>query len=110
MINAIVDNQNPGIGQPTVYTAQTQTFTYTPARRLASASGYYGALSWTYDANGNRLSENNSGAVSTYAYPSTANALSSVTLGGAARAFVYDAAGNVLHRQPLWRARHDLPI
>ena len=110
MINAIVDNQNPGIGQPGVYTAQTQTFTYTPSRRLASAGGYYGALSWTYDANGNRLSETNSGAVSTYAYPSTANALSSVTLGGAARAFVYDAAGNVLHRQPLWRARHDLPI
>ena len=110
VINAIIDNQNPGTGQPTVYTAQTQTFTYTPARRLASASGYYGPLSWTYDANGNRRSETNSGAVSTYAYPSTANALSSVTLGGAARAFVYDAAGNVLHRQPLWRARHDLPI
>ncbi len=53
-------------------------------------------MSWTYDANGNRLSENNTGAVSTYAYPSTANALSSITLGGAVRAFAYDAAGNVL--------------
>ena len=53
-------------------------------------------MSWTYDANGDRLSENNTGAVSTYAYPSTANALSSITLGGAVRAFTYDAAGNVL--------------
>ena len=53
-------------------------------------------MSWTYDANGDRLSETNSGAVSTYAYPSTANALSSITLGGAARSFAYDAAGNVL--------------
>ena len=96
MINAIIDNQNPGVGQPGVYGAQTQTFTYTPARRLASANGYYGALSWTYDANGDRLSETNNGAVSTYAYPSTANALSSITLGGATRAFTYDAAGNVL--------------
>ena len=107
VINAIIDNLNPGTGQPGVYGAQTQTFTYTPARRLASANGYYGALSWTYDANGDRLSETNNGAVSTYAYPSTANALSSITLGGATRAFTYDAAGNALTDS---RTRHDLSI
>ena len=43
-----------------------------------------------------RSSETSNGAVSTYAYPSTANALSSITLGGAARSFAYDAAGNAL--------------
>jgi RHS repeat-associated protein len=95
VINAIVDNQNPGT-TPFNWNSQTQTFTYTPARRLSSANGYYGALSWSYDANGNRLKENNNGAISTYVYSSTANWLGSITASGSTRAFTYDAAGNTL--------------
>ncbi|QGM99944.1 RHS repeat protein (plasmid) [Methylocystis parvus] len=97
IVNSIVDNVNPGTTPPFTYTAQSQSFTYTPTRRLASASGYYGALSWTYDANGNRASETANGATSTYAYPAGSNRLTSVTpAGGTARAFTYDASGDIL--------------
>ena len=47
IVNSIVDNDNPGTTPPFSYGAQSQSFTYTPARRLATASGYYGALSFT---------------------------------------------------------------
>jgi RHS repeat-associated protein len=87
---------SPGTTPPGDYTAQTQSFTYTPTRRLKTASGYYGALSWTYDGNGNRTAQTLNGVTSPYAYPATSNRLASVTpAGGSARSFTYDAAGNV---------------
>jgi RHS repeat-associated protein len=96
-INSIVDNLFPGTTPPGVYTAQTQSFTYTPTRRLKTATGYYGALSWTYDGNGNRTGQTLNGVTSPYAYPATSSRLSSVTPpGGTVRNFTYDAAGNVL--------------
>ncbi|WP_442755783.1 RHS repeat domain-containing protein [Methylocystis sp. JAN1] len=70
---------------------------YTPTRRLKSAQGYYGTLGWTYDANGNRLSETANGVTSTYAYPTTSNRLSAVTPAGqSARTFTYDASGDIV--------------
>lgn len=97
MVDAIIDNKNPGVSPPFNYGAQSQSFTYTPARRLASASGYYGALSWTYDANGNRTSETANGLAATYAYAAASNRLASVTpSGGTARVFGYDAAGDIV--------------
>jgi RHS repeat-associated protein len=95
-INSITDNLFPGTTPPGDYTAQTQSFTYTPTRRLKTASGYYGALSWTYDGNGNRTAQTLDGVTSPYAYPPTSNRLASVTPpGGTVRNFTYDAAGNV---------------
>ena len=96
VINSIIDNLNPGTGETGVYAAQSQSFTYTPARRLASASGYYGTLAWSYDANGDRLSETANGVASTYLYGLASNQLASVTNSAATRAFSYDAAGNML--------------
>ncbi len=100
IVTAIVDNLNPGTVPPSplyTYAAQTQSFAYTPTRRLSSAAGYYGALGWTYDANGNRISETANGVLSSYAYPAGSSRLSSVTpAGGSARSFTYDAAGNIL--------------
>lgn len=96
IVTSIVDNNNPGT-TPGQYSSQSQSFTYTPRNQLASASGYYGALSWTYVANGNRLTETANGVTSTYAYPTTSNRLTSVTpSGGTARSFTYDASGNIL--------------
>ncbi|WP_162150832.1 RHS repeat-associated core domain-containing protein [Methylosinus trichosporium] len=96
-IDSIVDNLFPGTTPPGDYSAQTQSFTYTPTRRLKTASGYYGALSWSYDANGNRTGQTLNGVTSPYAYPTTSNRLASVTPpGGTVRNFTYDAAGNVL--------------
>ena len=91
----IADNQNPGNTTPFVWNQQSQNFTYTAAGRLASAKGYYGTISWLYDANGNRTRETLNGVISTYTYPTTSNRLTKVTpTGGTARNFTYDAAGN----------------
>lgn len=96
-VDSIVDNQFPGTTPPFSYGAQTQTFTYTPTRRLSTAVGYYGSLGWSYDANGNRTSESANGVTSNYDYPASSNRLASVTpSGGSARSFTYDAAGNIL--------------
>lgn len=73
-----------------------QAFAYTATHRLASASGYYGALAWTYDAVGNRLSETRNGVASSYLYPLGSNLLQSVASTANTRSFAYDAAGNVL--------------
>ncbi len=86
-LDAITDNQT---------TSNSQAFTYTPAHRLATAVGGYGSYTWTYDAVGNRTSEKLGTVLSTYAYPTTSNRLTSVTPGtGTARKFTYDAAGDV---------------
>lgn len=66
-------------------------------RRLSSANGYYGPLAWTYDANGNRLTETANSVVSTYAYPATSNRLTSIARPGqTTRSFTYDAAGDIV--------------
>jgi len=55
-----------------VTASNTQSFGYDTLDRLASASGGYGALAYTYDANGNRLTENP-------ATPITLDGLGSIT-------------------------------
>jgi RHS repeat-associated protein len=97
MVDSIADNNNPATTPPFAYTAQSQLFSYTPTRRLMTAQGYYGTLSWTYDANGNRASETRNGVTSAYAYPATSNRLSSVTPAGqTGRSFTYDASGDIV--------------
>ncbi|WP_158813296.1 RHS repeat-associated core domain-containing protein [Methylocapsa sp. S129] len=75
--------------------ADSEAFTYTPSHRLASASGAYGSLAWTYDAVGNRATQVAASATQTYAYPMSSNQLASIAQTGAAtRSFAYDASGN----------------
>jgi RHS repeat-associated protein len=79
--------------------ANDETYSYTDAGRLAGATSSttasFGARSWTYDNNGNRLTETANGTVNIYAYPANNNRLSTVKQGTTTtRAFVYDAAGN----------------
>jgi hypothetical protein len=95
-LDSITDNQFPGNTPPFTYTAQSQSLTYTPTHRLASAVGYYGSYAWTYDPTGNRTSETANSVASAYAYPSASNQLASITPSGAtARSFGYDAAGDI---------------
>jgi RHS repeat-associated protein len=80
--------------------ANSETFGYTPRESLASASGPYGQMAFTYDRVGNRVSyavNPGSGTLTdSYSYPATSNRLSSIALGaGGSRAFTYDASGNV---------------
>lgn len=77
--------------------AQTQTFTYTPAHRLAAAVGSYGSFTWTYDQVGNRSSEKLGTVLSPYSYPSNSNRLATIVPGtGTPRRFGYDASGDIV--------------
>jgi RHS repeat-associated protein len=67
---------------------------YDSLDRLNSASRTGFTQGWTYDANGNRLTETGSNP-STYTNSSTSNRLSS-TSGSIARSYGYDNAGNTL--------------
>src|SRR5580698_8319697 len=57
-----------------IKTANSQTLGYDVLNRLTTAAGAYGNLSYTYDANGNRLTEASSaasdglGSVATFTY------------------------------------------
>jgi RHS repeat-associated protein len=74
----------------------SETFTYTPRESLTTATGPYGALAYTYDGVGNRLTSKLGTATDTYTYPASSNRLSTIALAaGGSRGFTYDAAGNV---------------
>jgi len=69
---------------------------YSVANRLASATGPWGTLSWTYDGVGNRLTETLGATVDTTNYPSSSNKPTNVTRSGSTtRSWTYDGAGNV---------------
>ncbi len=69
-LDSIADNQVPGNTPPFTYTAQSQSLTYAPTHRLASAVGYYGSYAWAYDPTGSRTSETFNSVASAYAYAS----------------------------------------
>ncbi len=83
-ITKITDVLNP---------TKNKTFSYDALDRLASASGPWGALSWTYDGVGNRTTQVENGAASTYSYESGTNRLKGVT-GAQSLAFTLDANGS----------------
>ena len=81
--------------------ANSNVLSYTPANRLASATGPWGTESFSYDAVGNRLNDNVvSGASSTTtlaSYPVTSNQLSALNQNAATlRSYAYDAGGNII--------------
>jgi RHS repeat-associated protein len=72
--------------------ANSWTYGYDLLDRLTSASKNGMALGWTYDANGNRLTQ--TGALpSTYTISGTSNRISSIS-GTQSRTYSYDAMGN----------------
>jgi RHS repeat-associated protein len=72
--------------------ANTWTLGYDVLDRLTSAAETATTLGWTYDANGNRLSQTGTNP-STFAPSATSNLLNSI-MGALARTYAYDAAGN----------------
>jgi RHS repeat-associated protein len=76
----------------TTDSALSWTYGYDDLDRLTSASKTGTTLGYTYDGNGNRLSQTGSGA-STYTVASNSNRLTS-TSGALARTYGYDNAGN----------------
>lgn len=84
-----------GVGNVTQVTdlvrpSSTKGYGYDALNRLTQATGPWNSLSYSYDANGNRLSRQN-GTTATYTYQG--NRLDTVTDGGVA-AYQYDPAGN----------------
>ena len=79
---------------------ENRTFGYTVHERLQDADGPWGALDYSYDGVGNRLTElltvSGTTTTDTYSYTGTSNLLQSVA-GGSTRGFTYDAAGNVTY-------------
>ena len=74
--------------------ASNWTYGYDALDRLTSATSNAIIDGWTYDANGNRLSQTGTSA-STYAIASGSNQITGIT-GALARSYSYDAAGNTL--------------
>jgi RHS repeat-associated protein len=82
-ITAISDSSN---------SALTWTYGFDVLDRLTSAGTSANSYGWTYDANGNRLTQTGTGAT-TFTVASGSNQLNSTT-GSLSRSYSYDAAGN----------------
>jgi len=75
----------------TVNPASSKAYAYDPLDRLSGATGPWGSLAWTYDGNGNRLTETRNGSLTSYTYQGNRlAAVANATTG----AYTYDAAGN----------------
>jgi RHS repeat-associated protein len=74
--------------------ALSWTYGYDALDRLISASKTGATYGWTFDADGNRLTQTGT-AAGTYTISGTSNRLSSIT-GTPARTYTYDNAGNAL--------------
>lgn len=70
------------------------TYSYDRLDRLTGATSSSVTENWTYDANGNRLTETGT-APSTYSISSKSNEINGIT-GTLTRTYAYDAAGNTL--------------
>jgi RHS repeat-associated protein len=78
----------------TVNSSLSQSYGYDLLDRLTSAMGTSLNQGWTYDGNGNRLTQTGS-AASSYTVSSTSNRLSNVS-GALTRTYTYDTSGNAL--------------
>jgi YD repeat-containing protein len=72
--------------------AANWTYGYDALDRITSGTSPSAARGWTYDANGNRLTESGT-AASSYSVSPTSNRIAAIT-GALTRAYGYDAAGN----------------
>ncbi len=83
--------------------ANSNTLTYTPANRLASASGAWGSNSFSYDSVGNRIDDLVTGTVNqsrVASYAATSNRITGMSENGASfRSYAYDGAGNIVTDQ-----------
>ena len=73
----------------------TTTYVYDGLGRLTGETTGEDSITYTYDANGNRVGMNRNGTVTAYAYDAN-NRLLSETVGDTVTTYTYDANGNTL--------------
>ncbi len=75
----------------------SNSLSYSPANRLASAFGAWGSNTFIYDVVGNRLTDVTTAKNRIATYALTSNRLTDMTENGAAfRSYTYDGAGNII--------------
>ena len=80
---------------------QQPEFGYDSLQRLSSATGGYGTLGFTYDANGNRLSQTHGIETTNYRYGSGSDLLATLSVGGVqTQAIGYMADGRIASLSP----------
>ena len=85
-VSSIADGVNAGA---------SQNFTYDPLDRLTGATGSYGAIVYTYDSVGNRLTQSVGGSTLAYVYSAKSNQLASIGADGAMQTLNHSKAGNI---------------
>ncbi|MGA3133378.1 MAG: hypothetical protein ABSD59_21495, partial [Terracidiphilus sp.] len=84
-----------------VNTGNSQSFTYDNLQRLSQATGGYGAFGFTYDADGNQLTQTLGTATTNYGYGAGNDLLSTLSVGGVAtQAIGYTADGRMASFNP----------
>ncbi|RTL88502.1 MAG: RHS repeat protein, partial [Hyphomicrobiales bacterium] len=103
-------NAGDRITATAVNAAAAKTYGYDALARLTSFSAGTTGQTYTYDADGNRLTAALKNGTTTnnftYAFPSTSNRLTSVG-GAATETFTYDASGNTLTDAPSYVFTYD---
>ena len=76
--------------------ARSENFGYDALDRLTSATGVYGSLAYSYDANGNRASRTLGGVTDTYTYAANTNKLQAIANPSTTRTVTHNASGELL--------------
>lgn len=79
----------------TLCTTCTGSYSYDVLNRLTSASGWYGTYGYSYDKNGNTLTNGEDGYNATYTIASGSNHISSIAVSGSSYPVSYTATGNM---------------
>ena len=86
-ITTLTNSKNPSL---------SKTYTYDAVNRVTAVKSSLDDISYTYDANDNRLTQVNGGKTTTYTYtPTKSDHLTDVSTGSKKQAVVTDADGNI---------------
>ena len=82
-----------------VNSGNSQSFSYDNLQRLSSAAGGYGSFAYTYDKDGNRLSQTHGTETTTDGYGAASDLMATLSVGGVqTQAIGYTADGRITDR------------
>ena len=85
----------------TVNSANSQSFSYDTLQHLSAAAGGYGSFGYTYDLDGNRVSQTHGIETTNYGYGSGSDLLATLSAGGVqTQAIGYTADGRIASLSP----------